>query len=556
MEDEETDLEGGSQDNERMQFFSSDPTVRLLVQLRSGEQRLIASSKSIITIGRLPQNEIHLDDPLVSRKHAEIYRDQNGYWLRDLGSRNGTFLNGEPITAPTRLKPGDAVNAGNCLIVFEPPTQSLLKDRQENVPFSTMSLARPKVPKLKAPLEMLTTVSEIARRIVMDLPLEQTLQSILEICLERTAGQRAAILLVDEASNLIPKAYLSKSPTRERFALSRSIARRAIAANEAVLIRDVAGEHDLKASESIANLKIRSAICTPLWNGENTVGVLYIDTTQSDHQFDEVDLLFFSTLSGMIAEKIQNAMLAEIAKEKQRLDAELRIAAQIQRQLLPSSLPEIEGYDFAAFNRACTEIGGDYCDIFPIDDRITVAIADVAGKGIGAAMLMSNLQAAVRIRSSASDTAELLSNLNRDLLPRVGEGRFITCFFMSLNPETGKIAYANAGHNPPIHIRSDGSIEDLKASGLPLGILPESSYEARETTLARGDIILLYSDGITECLNENDELYSEERLIKTLKQVSHLSVQEISRAILASLDEFRNNRPFSDDVTFVLLKRL
>ncbi len=540
-----------------MQASSSDPIAKFLVQLQSGEQRLITSRKPLITIGRLPQNEIHLHDPLVSRRHAEIYRDKTSYWLRDLGSRNGTFLNGESISGPVQLKPGDKVNAGNCLIVFQPPTPSLLTEKQESVPSSTMSLAKPKLPKLNAPLEMLTSVAEIARQIVMDQPLEQTLQSILEICLERTSGERAAILTLDENSNLVPKAYLSKSPTRERFALSRSIAHRAIAANEALLIRDVAGEHDLKASESIANLKIRSAICTPLWNGEQTVGVLYIDTTRADRQFDEVDLLFFSTLSGMIAEKIQNATLAEIAREKQRLDAELRIAAQIQSQLLPSDLPSVDGYEIAAFNRACTEVGGDYYDVFAADSRIVIAVADVAGKGIGAAMLMSNLQAALRIRSDTSkDVGEVLQSLNADLIDRVGEGRFITCFLMSLDPQTGKVAYANAGHNPPIVVRGGKQIERVEAAGLPLAILVESDYEAHSITLEPSDLILLYSDGVTECFNKDGELFGEERLEAILKQISPQSAKDVIKTIVGALDEFRQDRPFSDDVTLVVVKRL
>jgi len=530
--------------------------VRFLLRLRSGEQRLITSSKRVITIGRLPQNEIHIDDPLVSRRHAEIFRDETGYSLRDLGSRNGTFLNGEPVTAPVRLKPGDAINAGNCLIVFQPPTPALLMEKESELPSSTMSLAGPKLPKLQAPLEILTTVAEIARQIVMDLPLERTLQSILEVCLERTSGERAAILVFDEASNLVPKAYLSKAATNERFALSRSIARRAIEANEAVLIKDVAGEHDLRASESITNLKIRSAICTPLWNGEQTVGVLYIDTTQADRQFDEIDLLFFSTLSGMIAEKIQNATLAEIAREKQRLDAELRIAAQIQSQLLPSDLPSVDGYEIAAFNRACTEVGGDYYDVFAADSRIVIAVADVAGKGIGAAMLMSNLQAALRIRSDTSkDVGEVLQSLNADLINRVGEGRFITCFLMSLDPRSNECIYSNAGHNPPVLLRPDGKIENLKVGGLPLGIVSETPYECGSTALEPGGIILLYSDGVTECLNNNDDLFGEERLIETLQQSASQSAHDITRAILATLDEFRQDRPFSDDVTLVAVKR-
>jgi sigma-B regulation protein RsbU (phosphoserine phosphatase) len=529
-----------------------------LVILASGEQKLVSSQKKMLRIGRLHESEIYVDEPVVSRRHAEVYRADSTYYVKDTGSRNGTLVNGDRIDQPTELSPGDVIGIGNSRIVFEPSESiSFLKDKGVGEPTSSISLSAPSPPKrMMAPLVLLETVADIARQIVQDRPLEGLLDSILRLCVDKTNAERAAIMLIDENGNLVPRAYLSKARTHSKFAISRSIASKAIDENQAILIKDVAGDDDFKMSESIASLRIRSAICTPLWNGEKTVGVLYVDTTETDHQFGEIDLLFYSTLSGMIAEKIQNAILADIAREKRRLDAELEIATEIQHRLFPAEIPRIEGYDLSAFNRSCTEVGGDYFDVIRVGNRLVICIADVAGKGIGAAMLMSNLQAMLQLRAEeVGDPSELLQRMNADLITRVGEGRFITMFYMVLNPEEGRIRYSNAGHNPPYLLRRKGEMETLVVSGMPLGILPDVAYETSEIEIASGDVLLLYSDGITECMDKNDDQFGEGRLQEVLRQSAQGDAHSIRGAIFSAADTFRQDEPYSDDMTLIVLKR-
>jgi sigma-B regulation protein RsbU (phosphoserine phosphatase) len=529
-----------------------------LVILGSGEQKLVSSQKKTLHIGRLPESEIYVDEPVVSRRHAEIFRSESAYFVKDTGSRNGTTVNGDRISQPTRLAPGDVVGVGNSRIVFEPSESvSFLKDRGAAEPTSAISLSAPAKPKqTMAPLALLETVADIAREIVRDKPLEGLLGSILEMCVEKTGAERAAIMLLDDDGRLTPQAYLSRARAHSKFAISSSIARKAIQENQAILLKDVAGDDNIQMSESIASLKIRSAICTPLWNGEQTLGVMYVDTTKPDRQFGEIDLLFFSSLSGMIAEKIQNAMLADIAREKRRLDAELEIATEIQNRLFPSEIPEIRGYDLSAFNRSCTEVGGDYFDIITVGGLVGIAIADVAGKGIGAAMLMSNLQAMLQVRSADTpDPAELLKRMNFDLLRRVGEGRFITLFYLTLEPATGKVRYSNAGHNPPYRLDRGGTITALEVSGMPLGILPDIGYANSETRLEPGEVLLLYSDGISECMNKAGDLFGEERLKQVLSASAGGDAHSIRGAIFSAVDTFRENEPYSDDMTLIVLKR-
>jgi serine phosphatase RsbU (regulator of sigma subunit) len=530
-----------------------------LVIAGSGEQRLVSSKKSLLRIGRLPESEIYLDEPVVSRRHADIYKSDASYYVKDMGSRNGTLVNGERISQPTEISPGDTVGIGNSQIVYEPSEGiSFLKEQGAAEPTSSVSLAAPTPSggQMMAPLVLLETVAEIATQMVQDKPLESLLDSILNLCVDKTHAERAAIMLNDEEGKLAPRAYLSRAKTHTQFAISRSIARQAMESNQAILIKDVAGDDNLKMSESIASLQIRSAICTPLWNGEKTVGVLYVDTTEPEHQFGDIDLLFYSTLSGMIAEKIQNALLADIARDKRRLDAELEIATQIQHRLFPAKIPVIESYDLSAFNRSCTEVGGDYFDVINVDGGVGIAIADVSGKGIGAAMLMSNLQAMLQIRAGEfADPSELIECMNIDLISRMGEGQFITMFYLALNPEEGRIRYCNAGHNPPYLLRKNGDIVDLKVSGMPLGILPDLKYETSEIEIATGDVLLLYSDGITECMDGGDDMFGEDRLKEVLKQAAGGDAHGIRGAIFSAVDTFRQDEPYSDDMTLIVLKR-
>lgn len=529
-----------------------------LVILGSGEQKLVSSQKKALHIGRLPESEIYVDEPVVSRRHAEIYRSEDAYFVKDTGSRNGTLVNGERVSQPLRLSPGDVVGVGNSRIVFEPSESvSFLKEKGAAQPTSAISLSAPPPPRdAMAPITLLETVADIATEIVQDKPLEAMLDSILEMCVDKTGAERAAIMILDDKRDLKPQAYLSRVRLHSKFAISSSIARKAIDENKAILIKDVAGDDNIQMSESIASLKIRSAICTPLWNGQRTVGVMYVDTTRPDRQFGETDLLFFSSLSGMIAEKIQNAMLADIAREKQRLDAELEIATEIQNRLFPAEIPKVKGYDISAFNRSCTEVGGDYFDMVRVGERIGIAIADVAGKGIGAAMLMSNLQAMLQVRSpEIPDPGELLKRMNVDLIKRVGEGRFITLFYLILDPATGTVRYSNAGHNPPYLIGTGGKIAELKASGMPLGILPDIDYDNSQTELGPGEVLLLYSDGITECMNKTGDMFGESRLQEVLTQSLSGDAHAIRGAIFSAIDTFRENEPYSDDMTLIVLKR-
>jgi serine phosphatase RsbU (regulator of sigma subunit) len=498
-----------------------------------------------------------VEDQKVSRIHAEIYSTATGCYLHDAGSLNGTLLNGTRVEVPVELAPGDTIMVGNTRIIYEPSAiMCLLGENASVEPASSLEIGALPIVDQAAPLMFLEAVADISRQMVQDRPLEGLLDSILKICIEKTGAERAAIMLMREDEELYPCAYRSTAQDHAPFAVSGSIARKAVKGKKTLLIKDVTGDEELNTSESVLGLRIRSAVCTPLWNGEKMLGVLYVDSTSPAHQLGEVDLLFFSSLSGMVAEKIENAILMDMAMGKQRLDEEVETARVIQSRLFPRQLPAIDGYQVAAFTRSCSEVGGDYFDVISCGGKFGIAIADVVGKGIGAAMLMSNLQALLHSKAAEfSDPALLLRVMNAELFSRVGEDRFITFFYLLLDPEKNRIQYTNAGHNQPLLFRPAGKVSPLLATGLPLGILEETDYETLSLELESGDIILLYTDGITECENGSGEMFGEERLKALLYSNADSGVDFIKTAICEAVDSFRGDVPMRDDMTFVVLRK-
>lgn len=264
-----------------------------------------------------------------------------------------------------------------------------------------------------------------------------------------------------------------------------------------------------------------------------------------------------SLFANQAALALENARLHLQALEKERLEREMQLAAEIQRQILPKGTPTVPGYQVIGWYRPARQVGGDYYDLFPLKDgRMRLVVGDVSGKGMPAALMVSTLHSALRLLfDQAHFGPSLLERLNRHIVESSADNKFITMLLAELDPQTAGLHYMNAGHNPGILLRYGGSVEQLTAGGLPLGLLPAARFQSRALTLEPGDLLCLYSDGITEAESPQEEEFGMGRLIELLHRERQRPLAELVEAIVRTVGEFSHGRPQGDDQTLVLLRR-
>jgi sigma-B regulation protein RsbU (phosphoserine phosphatase) len=240
------------------------------------------------------------------------------------------------------------------------------------------------------------------------------------------------------------------------------------------------------------------------------------------------------------------------------MEEELKVASEIQMRLQPFAPPKIEGWDMTAVSFPCREVGGDYYDFIQCkkNNSLAIAVGDVSGKGTGAALLMSSLHAAVRAQAQTSQSiSEVMSQINQYIYENSPANKFLTLFYGEIDPATSTMRYSNAGHNTPMLFRANGEIVQLNQGGLPIGMMPGVKYQEGSVAFEPGDVLIIYSDGITESLNEQDEEFGEERLIEVLKRNLARSASGIRDRIDEALSRFVGTTAPVDDMTLMIIKR-
>ncbi len=297
-------------------------------------------------------------------------------------------------------------------------------------------------------------------------------------------------------------------------------------------------------------------VVTPMRIQEETRGLLALGAKITQAPYGDDELEFLQTLGNLAMISIENARLFEEALEKERLEEELNIARDIQRRLLPKELPTLEGFELAALNVSSQQVGGDYYDCIPIDRfRYGIAIADVSGKGVPAALLMANLQASLRalVRAGVPLTT-MVSRMSDIVHENTSVDKYITFFYGVLDIEAMTFTYCNAGHNPPYLFHRDGDFQRLEEGGLILGMMPGSQYHEESVALRSGDVIVLYTDGVTEAMNPSDEEFDEPRLEAVVRQHLHGPASTIVDEVASAITEFVAPRPQSDDITLFVVR--
>lgn len=549
-------------------------------------------------LGRDPSNDVVVDFISVSRHHAQITQEKLDFFIEDLRSRNGTYVNGRLLTERQQLREGDEVEICDILFRFflgeptplsgeqRPERETAVAEDQPDSDLvhvgdyvvGTGDSSRSSssiVTTLQAgdssrnwrlgikPEAKLRAVVQILQALRQSLTLDDVLHAILHGLFEIfPQAEQGFIMLHDpKRDRLRLEATRVRRMKQAEVNVSMTIVRQALRSGEAILSADAADDSRFDTSESLQSLKIRSMMCVPLLAQDDVrLGVIQIDTSDMVEQFSQDDLDIMLAVGTPVGLAITNARFIAKEIEVKALARELEFAHEIQQGYLPKTMPYAVGYDMAHYYESAEQVGGDYFDCFSLKDgRICLAIGDVAGKGVPAALLMSRLYSAVRTHMlMSSDPAEAVQAVNKEFTFDPSVFRFITLMVVVIDPQGGQLEIVNAGHSPMLLCDEDGEVElvGVKTGGMPIGVLPDQEFSTTTATLKPGSRFAVYSDGITESMSEKRQLFGRARLSAILKDSKELEATAIIEQVVRSVAAFRGNHPQEDDSCLAVVRRL
>jgi len=540
-----------------------------------GARRYARVVQSPFMIGRGAEtgNHLQLSDRRISRECAAIIVEGNKFHLEDRGQRRGLFVNNEKCES-RELKDGDIITFGledSYEIVFRSSSGSTDEDlphlltRIENITSSDPGSGS------SGGLRKLNMLLEATTLLHSQLPLDSVLGTMLDHAVSVTDADRGLLLEADAAGKLqvrfarraggmrLPPESLTPSQTAIQLALRQG---------SPVITEDVAqADMDLQAAQSIVAQRLRSVVVIPLYamSRANTdesmvnikrgefLGVIYLDSRRPA-AFSKLDRQILDALAADAASILDNARLVERERERQRMEQEINIARDIQQALLPKDFREFPHLSVRGINFPCLSVGGDYFDVFPLaDNRTAFLIADVSGKGLGAALLTTMLQGALSAMTLGTDPATVFNHVNKFLCGHAEIGRYATMFFGILDQE-GHLEFINAGHPSPILLRKGVAEEAFSEGSFPVGLVPEAEYTAVCLKLEPGDTMVLFSDGVTEAMDPAEELYGVPRLRELLNGRLECPLEDLQKCVLESVETFTRGASQADDLTLLIVR--
>jgi phosphoserine phosphatase RsbU/P len=553
--------------------FSSSQAV-LEVLSPDGARRYVRVTETPFLIGRGGEtgNHLQLNDRRISRQCAAIVMEGNNLYLEDRGQRRGLFVNGEKVESRA-LQDADIITFGledSYEIVFRAAGGA----EDTSIPnlltrIDHMSSADPSTG--SGGLRKLNFLLEASSLLHSQLPLESVLAQMLDYAVALTDADRGLLLEADTGGKLKVRLARRSGGVRvppESLTPSQTAIQNALKQHAAVITEDLAqAEKDLQAAQSIVAQRLRAIIVIPLYSvtrartDESLVnvrraeflGVLYLDSRRPT-AFSRLDRQILDALAGDAANILDNARLVEKERERQRLEQEINIARDIQQALLPRNIPDQPHLSVTGCNFPCLSVGGDYFDVFPLSDgRTAFLIADVSGKGLGAALLTTMLQGALSGMTIGADPARVFNHINRFLCEHAEVGRYATVFFGILDGQ-GNLEFINAGHPSPILVRQSETSEAFTEGSFPVGLVPEAQYAAVCLKLEPGDTLVLFSDGVTEAMDPEEQLFGIARLREVLQGKSDLRLDQLEKRILEAVETFTRGAAQADDVTLLLVR--
>ena len=519
-------------------------------------------------------NSVHLSDGRISRRCAAIVKDDSGFRLEDLGNRYGVFVNGAKVEQQP-LSDGDVIGFGiddSYQVVFhvgatpDVPTQPEVANLLTRI--GTLSdLAGPAS---SSGLSKLNLLLEATSLLHSQLPLDSVLGTMLDHAISITHADRGLLIEPDAAGLMrvrLARGNKGDNLAAETINPSQTAVNQAIQKHSSVITEDLnlAGL-DLKSAESVMVQGLCAVVAIPLYASSRTVadtggdlkqgpllGVIYLDSRRIA-AFSSVDRQILDALAVQSASILDNARLVERERERQRLEQELSIARTMQQALLPHGLHDFPHLAVTGVHRPCTEVGGDYFDVFPVsDDRTAILIADVSGKGLGAALLTTMLQGLVSGLAMGTDPVKVFNHVNRFLCRHSEVGRYAT-MFMGIVGRDGMLEYIKAGHPSPLVLRK-GEVSELYTEGsFPVGLISEAQFESVRLQLQPEDTLVLFSDGVTEAENLEHDSFEVSGLSQALAGKQDLTVEALQQSVLDAVRDFTQGAPQFDDLTLLVVR--
>jgi phosphoserine phosphatase RsbU/P len=530
----------------------------------------ITQAPFLIGRGGGPGNQLQLSDSRISRSAAAICFDDR-YYLEDRGQRGGLFLNGKKI-ANEALKDGDVITfgpEGSYQLVFRTSASAGIVDhllsRIENI---THGDSYP------AGLSKINLLLEATMLLHSRLPLDAVLGTMVDHAITVTEAERGLLLEADPAGApgalrmRLARGSRGMHIPLESFAPSQTALRLSVQRQSSIITEDLNRDDlNLQDAQSVISQRLRAVVVIPLYamsrvNSTESLsraergqflGILYLDSRRPT-AFSKLDRQILDAIASEAASILDNARLLERERERQRLEQEISIAREIQQALLPHSFGDFPHLAITGVTSPCLTVGGDYFDVFPLsDDRTAFLIADVSGKGLGAALLTTMLQGALSGMKMGADPSDVFNHINRFLCEHSEVGRYATMFFGILD-RGGHLGFVNAGHPSPLLVRAGEVDEPFTEGGFPVGLIPDATYVASCLTLRPGDTLVLYSDGVTEALDPDDQMFGISRLRELLVGQHDTPLEALKLTILNAVRSFSRGANQADDITLVVVR--
>jgi phosphoserine phosphatase RsbU/P len=538
--------------------------AQLSIALPDGSKQIVALDSGRYDLGRAESNRLAFPEIQgVSRRHAAFDRNGSTWFVRDLGSTNGTFLNGKRVSEPHALKANDQLTVGQLAIVFSEvqpeafePAVVFVKQSEEEKGQTievTLDAVLNDDSEMRSSPHMRALV-HAGRELCGHTSLDELFEVIMNLSFDAVGGARGALITVEQGELRV------RASKGEGFSISSYVRDLVLKEGRSLLVRDAQTDRELAARRSIVQEQIRGILAVPLQTEHHIIGLIYLDSPLIIKEFTRADLNVLTVLANIAAIRIDQARLAEIEQAEKLHSKELEHAALIQRSMLPCEIPPFPNrtdFELHASMSPAREIGGDLFDFFLLDqDHLAFAIGDVSGKGAPAALFMAVTRTLLRATAqNQKGPAECFNYMNDTLCENNSNGMFVTLFYGVLNTATGDLVFANGGHNFPYLFSLDGKIRKISEKGGPmLGVLEGANYRTLATRIQPGEGILLYTDGVTEAVNCSNEFFGEDRLESYLSRQASGSAQALVDGLQETVKTFAKGKPQADDITVLVLR--